>query len=135
MPWCPECRTEYDEGFDTCADCHVPLVEEPPKAALALDLGEPVLLQTMDAIEAEILLAVLQDQQIPAYKKSCGAGDYMSIFGTSYLSVQIYVPRQLLKEAQEIAQALQPPEIEEEMPAKDMVLPEIAEDDGEDFDY
>jgi len=30
MPYCPNCRAEYDEGYTTCADCHVPLVEEPP---------------------------------------------------------------------------------------------------------
>lgn len=26
--FCPKCRAEYREGFDTCADCQVPLVEE-----------------------------------------------------------------------------------------------------------
>ena len=24
--FCPKCRTEYRDGFDICADCHVPLV-------------------------------------------------------------------------------------------------------------
>ncbi len=27
MPFCPECREEYREGFARCADCGVPLVE------------------------------------------------------------------------------------------------------------
>ena len=26
--FCPKCRAEYREGFDTCADCQVSLVEE-----------------------------------------------------------------------------------------------------------
>ena len=36
MPlFCPECRTEYRDGFDTCYDCEVPLVhaEELDRAA------------------------------------------------------------------------------------------------------
>ncbi len=27
--FCPQCGTEYREGFETCADCHVPLVDHP----------------------------------------------------------------------------------------------------------
>ncbi len=31
--FCPKCRAEYREGFTTCADCQVPLVESlPPEA-------------------------------------------------------------------------------------------------------
>lgn len=29
--FCPKCGTEYREGFDTCADCYVPLVPEAPE--------------------------------------------------------------------------------------------------------
>jgi len=28
--FCPICRSEYREGFLKCADCDVPLVDEPP---------------------------------------------------------------------------------------------------------
>lgn len=28
--YCPECRTEYREGFTECADCHVTLVDVLP---------------------------------------------------------------------------------------------------------
>ena len=31
--FCPKCRGEYREGFDTCADCHVALVSELPPLA------------------------------------------------------------------------------------------------------
>lgn len=28
MPWCPNCKTEYQEGIEVCADCGATLVEE-----------------------------------------------------------------------------------------------------------
>jgi len=31
MPWCPKCRTEYQEGIDKCADCGSDLVDELPE--------------------------------------------------------------------------------------------------------
>jgi hypothetical protein len=30
MPWCPQCGTEYREGFDRCSDCGATLVATPP---------------------------------------------------------------------------------------------------------
>lgn len=31
MPWCPNCKTEYREGFTVCADCGSELVDEEPE--------------------------------------------------------------------------------------------------------
>lgn len=30
MPWCPNCKLEYEEGVTVCTDCSTPLVEEKP---------------------------------------------------------------------------------------------------------
>lgn len=30
MPWCPDCGAEYREGFTSCSECGVALVETPP---------------------------------------------------------------------------------------------------------
>jgi hypothetical protein len=38
---CPQCNTEYREGFFTCADCLVPLVEKPPEKAEAQPESPP----------------------------------------------------------------------------------------------
>ena len=35
---CPQCRTEYREGFSSCSDCHVPLVRR-----LESTTGDPLL--------------------------------------------------------------------------------------------
>ena len=29
--YCPDCKTEYREGFAECADCHIPLVDNLPQ--------------------------------------------------------------------------------------------------------
>lgn len=31
MPWCPNCKTEYRQGIQVCADCGATLVDELPK--------------------------------------------------------------------------------------------------------
>ncbi len=33
MPWCPNCKTEYREGFTHCADCGAALVQTLPDEA------------------------------------------------------------------------------------------------------
>ncbi len=30
MPWCPKCKNEFQEGYSTCSDCKVDLVDELP---------------------------------------------------------------------------------------------------------
>jgi len=118
MPWCPECHTEYDEpSVIECANCHLPLVEEPPAQPPPRDLGEPVLLITLDGhLEAEMLLGLLAEHQIPAFKKSRDAGAYFPIaIGTNALGVGICVPQGMLEQAQELADSLFPPEGWEEI--------------------
>ena len=122
MPWCPKCHTEYIEGFDTCADCQMPLVDVAPgseQKLLSSDLGEPVLLLTVpDTMQADMLLALLETEQIPAYQINRGVGGYLGIYmGMTSLGTDIYVPEQLLKKALEIAETLQQPVVEEEISA------------------
>lgn len=31
MPWCPNCKTEYQEGIEVCSDCGAALVDELPE--------------------------------------------------------------------------------------------------------
>lgn len=28
MPWCPNCKSEYQDGYETCSDCNVSLVDD-----------------------------------------------------------------------------------------------------------
>jgi hypothetical protein len=150
MPWCPKCYIEYDgEGADSCADCLVPLVDELPampeeepqqnllqKPPLR-DLGEPVLLITIDGhLEADMLLGLLTEHHIPAFKKSHDAKAYFSTAtGTNSLGVDIYVPQQLLNKAMAITDTIFPPEsaVELETSLEDLTN-DLIEDFTEDLD-
>ena len=137
MPWCPKCHTEYVEGFNICTDCHVSLVDDhpalPEQDLPSRDLGEPTLLLTVpDSLQADMLLALLAEQQIPTFKKSRGAGGYFNIYmGLTSLGVEIYVPKQLLGQAREIAELLQQPGCEEEIQIvqEDLPAEEVPDDE------
>lgn len=49
MPYCPECKTEYRPGFDTCADCGSLLVDSPPECE-----------DTLPSLKEKILSAIGQ---------------------------------------------------------------------------
>jgi len=61
--FCPECRSEYREGFETCSDCGVPLVDSLPEAE---DLGDLVPLRQVSEPESlPEIAALLESNGIP----------------------------------------------------------------------
>jgi hypothetical protein len=64
MPWCPQCRTEYDKGAARCSDCDVALVEKLPP----LEDHPPVpIYHASTADEARIIIATLRAEGINAH--------------------------------------------------------------------
>src|SRR5215212_6643422 len=58
---CPQCESEYRDGFSSCADCDVALVNVLPEPELPRVLG---LKQTEDAALVESLVDALQNEKI-----------------------------------------------------------------------
>ena len=60
--FCPDCGTEYREGFYECADCKVPLVWElPPEPEPTVDTTELVtVLETYDPTLIAVAKSLLQ---------------------------------------------------------------------------
>ena len=50
--WCPDCGAEYRAGVETCADCGVPLVDEPPPPPPPVD-RDTVTYDFADATEGQ----------------------------------------------------------------------------------
>lgn len=110
MPWCPICRLEYQEGYENCSDCDVPLVEELPPAPReepAATFGpedEPVfLVSSADGFEADIIAAKLEAFGVPVMKRHRETGDYLKIYmGASPFGIDLYVPARELEKARDI---------------------------------
>ena len=73
MPFCPDCRSEYREGFAACADCGAPLVAslapEPARVAEAgggSHGGWDQIAETGQGYEAELMAMRLRAAGIPA---------------------------------------------------------------------
>lgn len=65
MPWCPECKTEYEEHVTECADCHVPLVEaENPE-----DIQQFKLLAYVPEAEVRDIIEYLEYSKIDPIKQ------------------------------------------------------------------
>ncbi|HEX3131398.1 MAG TPA: hypothetical protein VH394_28935 [Thermoanaerobaculia bacterium] len=68
--YCPECGSEYREGFVQCADCEVPLVDTlPQEEPEHPDLQFVTVLETGDPGEIALAESILLEAQIPYYKK------------------------------------------------------------------
>jgi hypothetical protein len=66
---CPQCLTEYRDGFTECADCHVPLAPGPPPPAEEEPAEEHAadlvtVLETSDPFAANLAKATLEDNGI-----------------------------------------------------------------------
>lgn len=109
MLWCPNCKTEYREGFKTCSDCGSDLVEkpeQPPEAEESQYDREAFLASVGSQIEADMLEALLKANEIPVLMKYREAGDYLKIYmGGTNFGVDLYVPSHLLSNAQSIIEA------------------------------
>jgi len=69
MPWCPECGTEYREGFTRCSECGVDLVDAPPPASAAPQAPGPAWVEVASyatAEEARLAEGLLEQNGISA---------------------------------------------------------------------
>ena len=69
-----------------------------------IENSEPLLLCTLpDDIQANMLIATLKERGIPVMKKTQGATQVLNIvMGFTYQDIEIYVPSNLLNDAEEV---------------------------------
>ena len=112
MPYCPDCKTEYREGFTTCSDCGKQLVGGTPTENTNAENATPkqtasneMILLTLadDQFECDLICNMLRESGIPAVHKYQGADSYLHVYmGRTNENIQIYVPRSEYDTAKEI---------------------------------
>lgn len=118
MTWCPKCKTEYREGFNTCSDCGSSLDE-------TQELNEEFNIESVgnenneawlhligceDDQEADIIESFLSRENILTVRKYSGASEYLKItMGMAKLGVDLYVKESQLNEAIIIVNAIMIP--------------------------
>ena len=98
MSWCPQCGTEYREGFSECRDCGVSLVPSPPEAKeefLSPDqVRETLLTIVRDELDFTRVESLMAEAGIPVLKKHHGSGGYLEIYmGATPYGIEVYVPQ------------------------------------------
>ncbi len=67
--FCPECRTEYREGFTVCADCHVNLVDSIPPLPDPEFVDFKEVLGTYNPADVVFLKSLLESEGIQYFFK------------------------------------------------------------------
>lgn len=133
MPFCPRCRTEYLDGIEECADCHIRLVEqlpeEPPAAPPPQAEGEELveLLRTTDHTEAHLIRGILQTNDIPCTVFDESAAGYP---GMGLVPLRLMVPAGLLADARRLVRQIEsevPPEAMPHKPRDEATCPKCGE--------
>ncbi len=101
--FCPQCRTEYREGFYTCTDCGVPLVSElqelPPEAAPDYLEFEEILIP-LSASDVAMIKSLLDSEGIAYYFRGESAYSFAP-------PTRLMVQKDRADEAREILEGLE----------------------------
>jgi hypothetical protein len=100
--YCPECGSEYREGFFECVDCQVPLTAEPPAEEPHPDVHLVTVMAEEDPGRLALAESLLMDAEIPYAKKGDQVQD---LFGGGRIGFNPVVGPVLLQVPQEHAEA------------------------------
>jgi hypothetical protein len=112
---CPQCLTEYRDGFTECSDCRVPLAPGPPpkpaeEEAHAVELV--TVLETSDPFVANLAKATLEDNGIE-YVLAGDDPDERQLSGMSSMGAmtsRFQVEAHCAEQAREVLDPLRNPE-------------------------
>ena len=66
--YCPQCKTEYRQGFTECADCRVPLLPgDPPQTEFDPNMDLVVVFEANDPVLIAMAKGALEEAEIPYF--------------------------------------------------------------------
>lgn len=104
MPFCPQCRSEYEAETERCPDCGLSLVEELADMEDQGEVGNFVLLHVFpNVVYAEMVRETLENRGIPCLVKAdMLTSAYGSGGGGVATRVRIFVPENRRTESDDI---------------------------------
>jgi hypothetical protein len=105
--FCPQCRTEYRDGFTECADCRVALV---PALAIEVQNSAPDLVavfESSDSFTVGLAKGSLEDAGIPFWMLDDETGAHLALSPVMFPSCQLLVNKDREAEARELLESLE----------------------------
>ena len=110
MPICPKCKSEYLSGYDTCADCHVKLIDalyEEEKNETEIEQSLVFLKNVSDDYQKDLIISFLETENISVIEKHEGIGQYLNVYsGQSYQGKNLYVLEENYERAKVLVESL-----------------------------
>jgi hypothetical protein len=124
--YCPQCRTEYREGFTECSDCRAPLLAGTPlpqPTRFDPDLDVVEVLETNNAMQLAMAKGLLEDAGIPFFLRGQIATLIQDVDPFLHKWIRVQVPRDRAMQARELLEELEqsvaiPPDEDEDFNAK-----------------
>lgn len=128
--YCPECKAEYREGFNICADCQTPLIAGPlpeeedfGEGYHAEEGGLRILLETSHPTSLDPIVVRLEEEGVPYILQSGTAlsvleGRLVEMLPEDWKAV-LLVPSELLEKARRIAEEPQDQEQPQQPPVEE----------------
>jgi hypothetical protein len=104
MAYCPNCKIEYRKGYDKCADCGEPLVEELHIKHFSQDKDFVLVFTGTMRYEAEMIKANLEGGDVETHIISQKDHNFPGAGGMSI--IKVYVRKEHAAEAAQYVQSL-----------------------------
>ena len=126
MPICPKCKSEYLNGYDTCADCQVKLIDaNNAEEKNEIEIGQSLILlkNVPDDFQKDLIVSFLEAENINVIEKHEGVGQYLNIYsGQSYQGKNLYVLEENYERAKILIESLKFKKETSEASEEDYVL-------------
>jgi hypothetical protein len=100
--FCPKCRAEYREGFRTCADCNIELVDELPPEPEPEFVDYEEVLATYSRTDMALIKSILDAEDITYFFK----GEYFAYVSPLADPARLMVRRDQVRDVKNLLKGL-----------------------------